>query len=348
MPQPDAAPVVHAAHALDLGVSTDGILTAEVAPLRARALRFRSKKGGTPQGRSGPRVHPEFDESMPGEYPVHLKEAIADMPTAPGVYIFHGEEGGLPLYIGKSVHLRNRVLSHLRNAQEARLWRQTRRISHQRTAGEIGALLLEARLIKEQQPLFNQKLRRNRQLCSLRLRHGQLEVVHAKEVNFATEDRLFGLFGSRRSALDALAQLADEHRLCLGALGLERLTLGKPCFRQMVNRCGGVCCGAESRQAHDARLSCALAALQVVCWPYSGAIGLVETCLQDPVFRQIHVVRNWCYLGTAPDEEEARALDSVAAGFDADSYKILCKPILCRQVDIIELSATDKGLSDGG
>lgn len=298
-------------------------------------------------GRSASRVHPEFHEPIPCEYPTHLKDAIANMPAAPGVYIFHGEEGGLPLYIGKSVHLRSRVLSHLRNEEEARLWHQTRRISYQRTAGEIGALLLEARLIKEQQPLFNQKLRRNRQLCSLRLRHGQLDVVHAKEVNFATEDRLFGLFGSRRSALEALAQLADEHRLCLGALGLERLTPGKPCFRQMVNRCGGACCGAEPRQAHDARLSGALAALQVVCWPYSGAIGLLETCPQDPVFRQIHVVRNWCYLGTAETEEDARTLDSVAAGFDADSYKILCKPVLCGQVDIIELSTADPGASDG-
>lgn len=47
--------------------------------------------------------------------------------------------------------------------------RQARRISWICTAGEMGALLLEARLIKEQQPLFNKRLRRNRQLCSLQL-----------------------------------------------------------------------------------------------------------------------------------------------------------------------------------
>jgi excinuclease Cho len=68
----------------------------------------------------------------------------AELPSGPGVYIFHGQEGALPLYIGKSVNLRSRVLSHLRNPDEANLLRQTRRISHIRTAGEIGALLLEA------------------------------------------------------------------------------------------------------------------------------------------------------------------------------------------------------------
>ncbi len=45
--------------------------------------------------------------------------------------------------------------------------RQSRRITWQRTAGELGALLLEARLIKEQQPLFNKRLRREQ--AALRL-----------------------------------------------------------------------------------------------------------------------------------------------------------------------------------
>jgi excinuclease Cho len=41
----------------------------------------------------------------------------------------------VPLYIGKSVNLRSRVLSHLRNGDEASLLRQTRRISHICTIG---------------------------------------------------------------------------------------------------------------------------------------------------------------------------------------------------------------------
>ncbi|HNE72228.1 MAG TPA: endonuclease, partial [Giesbergeria sp.] len=63
---------------------------------------------------------PEFDEARYYEYPEHLRAALADMPAAPGVYTFHGEEGDLPLYIGKSVNLRNRLLAHLRTPDEAR------------------------------------------------------------------------------------------------------------------------------------------------------------------------------------------------------------------------------------
>lgn len=90
----------------------------------------------------------------------------------------------MPLYIGKSVNIRSRVMSHLRTPDEASMLRQSRRITWIETAGELGALLLEARLIKEQQPLFNKRLRRNRQLCSLQVNAGKPQVVYAREVDF--------------------------------------------------------------------------------------------------------------------------------------------------------------------
>ena len=69
------------------------------------------------------RRRPEFEHARHSEYPTHLRDAIARLPCTPGVYLFHGEEGQLPLYIGKSVNLRSRVLSHLRNHEEASLLR---------------------------------------------------------------------------------------------------------------------------------------------------------------------------------------------------------------------------------
>jgi excinuclease Cho len=274
----------------------------------------------------------ESGNFTPYEYPAHLREAIEHLPQAPGVYVFHGEEGDLPLYIGKSVQLRSRVLSHFRTVSEARMLRQTRRISYVRTAGEVGALLLEAQMIKLQQPLWNQKLRRNRQLCSLSLRSDKPEVVYSKDVNFARESHLFGLFSSRHGALEMLRQLADEQKLCYGALGLEKLPPGKPCFRAMLHQCAGVCRGEESLDAHHARLFSRLADLQIACWPFGGAVGIVERF--EELF-EIHVVRNWAYLGSATSMDAAKQLDSPAAGFDADGYKILCKPILTGAAEVV-------------
>ncbi len=283
------------------------------------------------------RRRPEFDEVRHYEYPEHLRDSVEALPPLPGVYTFHGEPADkLPLYIGKSVNLRARVLSHLRNPDEARMLRQTRRISHQRTAGEVGALLLEASLIKQQQPLYNQKLRRSRQLCALRLSEaGRPEVVDARTHNFATTPDLFGLYSSRHAALDGLRHLADLHKLCYGALGLEKLAPGRGCFRAALHQCAGVCRGDESPAAHQQRLIEALETLRVACWPHAGAIGLRER--DEEGLAQIHVIRNWCYLGSADTLAQARALDQPAAGFDADGYKILCRPLLAGTADLLPL-----------
>ena len=267
------------------------------------------------------------------EYPDHLRAAMDDLPQCAGVYLFHGEREW-PLYIGKSVNIRNRVLSHLRNADEARLLRQTRRISCIPTAGEVGALLLEAQMIKEQQPLTNQRLRYTRGLCALQVRDQQVTIVSTDEVNFAVEPDLYGLFRGHRAAETALKQLADEHRLCLGLLGLERLPAGRACFRATVNKCSGACCGQESADSHAARLLEALDRLAVSCWPYPGAVAIVE---QDAHRTDYLVVRNWCYLGKAATLEDARKLDRVAAGFDADGYKILSRPIFSGRATIVPL-----------
>lgn len=278
-----------------------------------------------------PHTHHTEDTQALAVHAAHLREAVRQAPALPGVYTFHGQSGGLPLYIGKSVNLRARLLAHLRAPDEARMVRQTTRISHIRTAGEIGALLLEAQLIKREHPLFNQKLRRNRQLCALRLRSGVPEVVYAKDLDFAHAPDLFGLYASRHAALQALQDIADEHRLCHGLLGLEKLAPRKACFRSMVRRCAGACSGQESVQAHQERLRAGLQALRVNCWPYAGAVGMLERC-ED--LQQIHVLNHWCYLGSAATWAQARQLSTVAAGFDADGYRILVRPVLSQALEI--------------
>ena len=140
---------------------------------------------------SAPRL--EFEAAAIYEYPEHLRPWLEALPKLPGVYFFHGDSDAMPQYIGKSVNIRSRVLSHLRTPAEAAMLRQSRRITWVCTAGELGALLLEARLIKEQQPLFNKRLRRNRQLCSLLLQGGKPPVVYAREVVFSAQPRLYGL-----------------------------------------------------------------------------------------------------------------------------------------------------------
>ena len=282
---------------------------------------------------SAPRL--AFEASAIYEYPEHLRPSLEALPARPGVYTFHGDSETLPLYIGKSVNLRSRVLSHLRTPDEASMLRQSRRISWICTAGEIGALLLEAQMIKEQQPLFNKRLRRNRQLCSLLLTDGRPQVVYAKEIDFSTQAGLYGLFSSRRAALQALQAIADEQRLCYGLLGLEAVSRGRGCFRSALGRCAGACCGREPQEAHQQRLKASLSRLQLTCWPWRGAVALKE---QSSDLTQYHIIHNWLWLGSVSSLSEASRLTQLPASFDHDGYKILCRPLLAGTAEIIELA----------
>ncbi len=276
----------------------------------------------------------ECDPADIYQYPEHLRSFIDTLPAAPGVYVFHGDSEAMPLYIGKSVNIRSRVMSHFRTAEEARMLRQARRISYYPTAGEIGALLLEAQMIKQLQPLHNKRLRRSRQLCSIQLVNGMPLFVSAQEIDFAHAADLYGLFSSRHAAQQTLLDIGDTEFLCYSLLGLERVSHGRPCFRFHLGRCAGACCGKESPQEHYLRLTDALQQMRIFSWPYAGAVGLVE---QGAGLRQIHVVNNWYYLGSVENLSEASALDKAAKHFDRDGYKILSGPMLSGKHEIIEL-----------
>ena len=260
---------------------------------------------------------------------------VSALPRTSGVYIFKGE-GTLPLYIGKSVDIRSRVMSHFRAPDEARMMAQTRQIDVIETAGEIGALLLESRLIKQQNPLFNQRLRRIRSLCSIRLhdtQHGCVpHVVDSKQVNLGTTDGLYGLFSSRHAAQATLRELAQQHGLCLAVLGLEKTT-SRGCFGWQVKSCLGACVGQEDRATHDIRLMQALQDLRVAVWPFSGPIDVVETA---GTWVQKHRISRWCYVGThcSKHGDIGQLGEADGLNFDLDSYKILVKPILLNTVQL--------------
>lgn len=261
-------------------------------------------------------------------------DSLAALPRSAGVYIFRGE-GKLPLYIGKSVDIRSRVMSHLRAPDEASMIAQTRRIDFIETAGEIGALLLESRLIKEQNPLFNQRLRRIRTLCSIQLQQtpqGAVpQIVESKSVNLGSTQGLYGLFSSAHAANSKLKELAQQHLLCMGLLGLEK-TSKRGCFGLQIKTCLGACVGQEPRHTHDQRLLTALLDSQVEVWPFSGPVDLIE---ETDGWVQRHRVNNWCYLGTQCTSSGESSINDVKHhDFDLDSYKILVKPIMLRTVKV--------------
>jgi DNA polymerase-3 subunit epsilon len=275
--------------------------------------------------------------------PRHIERAEVDaIPEAPGVYLFWGEND-TPLYVGKSVTLRSRVLQHfsddLRSPREAQIAREIRRIEWRRTSGELGALLLESRLVKELSPAFNRALKRVTDLCGFVVDSAKIKLVQTEEITAETFPLLCGVFRTKRAALAALRELADAHGLCLRTLGFERSGKGA-CFRHQIKRCVGVCAGREDAHLHHARAAAALTGLKTHAWPWRGPIGVVEEDAEREAV-EIHVVHNWCLLGSARAENEVAELleGSGRARFDLDQYKILARHLTAKRNRIIELRA---------
>ena len=85
--------------------------------------------------------------------PSQLDRAQVDaLPEGPGVYVFEDGDGN-PLYVGKSVTVKRRVMSHFASdyerGAELKLAQQVKRLRAIPTAGELSALLLESEMVKE-------------------------------------------------------------------------------------------------------------------------------------------------------------------------------------------------------
>jgi DNA polymerase-3 subunit epsilon len=274
--------------------------------------------------------------------PAHIDRAVIDaIPEAPGVYLFYGE-GGMPLYVGKSISLRSRVLAHfssgLRSQKATELTRDVRRIDWQRTVGELGALLREAKLVKELQPAYNRQLRRPESLCGFVFDMKQLRLAQSHEIDGETLPYVYGLFRSRRDALQALRGLADEHGWCLQTLGFDTPVRPNGCWRFQLGKCAGACAGKENIHVHHGRVAEALARLKGIDWPHCGPLGIVERDRYREA-TEVHVVDRWCYLGAASsDAELAELLESARQPrFDYDHYKILARHLGKKNVRTIKL-----------
>ena len=289
-----------------------------------------------------------FNELLKGStLPTGLDATLLDdLPESPGIYLFFGESA-LPLYIGKSINIRARVMSHFSSdhasTKEMRIGQEVKHVEWIETAGEFSALLLESRLVKERQPIYNRQLRRERQLCSWRIATSSntkplVSLVDEDEFDPSNIGQLFGTFRSKRQAVEVLRQIVDTHHLCVKLMGLE--TGGGACFGYQLKRCLGVCAGKEKPEMHYLRLQQALASHRLKSWPYEGPIGIRES---DSLSAKtaVHVFQNWCHIGTVNEESELHELmeSRTAQTFDLDTYRLLAKELGKSTTQIIKFGA---------
>jgi DNA polymerase-3 subunit epsilon len=127
--------------------------------LCANAMTVREALAATaPRKRPSRRRGAQVGAPAFGRVPVAKRPDTAHLVRGPGVYVFRDGEGK-PLYVGKSVDVRARVRQHFTTGAP---WTgRAEQVDCEATHSELGALLLEHRLIRALKPPANVKMVRD-------------------------------------------------------------------------------------------------------------------------------------------------------------------------------------------
>jgi DNA polymerase-3 subunit epsilon len=212
-------------------------------PPRRRASRAGATDGGPDRRRGRRRSHPGPDCSA--------------LPDGPGVYIFRNAEGQA-LYVGKSVALRTRARAHFAPSAPPAPWRaQAATVEHEQTASELGALLVEHRLIRRLCPPGNARAKHADPYVWLRCRfdvaYPVLEVAGAPAPGHAVS---VGPLRGRAGAVELMEQLNSLFGLrhCGRRLKLRE----HPSAYGQMGRCLSPCLNDLDPNLYRARLDAAL------------------------------------------------------------------------------------------
>jgi DNA polymerase-3 subunit epsilon len=178
------------------------------------------------------------------------------------VYYFYDGDDQI-LYVGKSVNIKKRVLSHFHPKEKkkwAELWKNVHSISYEETGSELVALLLESQEIKELQPPIN---------------HAQKRVVFRYGIFDSENEEGYKLLSIKRKNKEENAPLleirnyhegkrlllrqAKKHELCQCLMGLHRLN-GR-CFHYQIKNCRGSAMGFEPPEEYNGRVQTAMESL---------------------------------------------------------------------------------------
>jgi excinuclease ABC subunit C len=160
--------------------------------------------------------------SWPSQQIVLDKKNIKKLPAANGVYMFVYKRE--VLYVGKSVNLKARLLSHLESAKtdrkEAKIITNSERIKYFLTDSEFKALILEAELIRTYHPKYNIRWKDDKSYLYIKITKNDYPKIFIVRKEKDPKAFLFGPFPSVRSVQNLLRQIRKQ-----------------PCFYSQIGLC---------------------------------------------------------------------------------------------------------------
>lgn len=188
-----------------------------------------------------------------------IKETLAVLPNAPGVYIMHDAQGKV-IYVGKAVILKNRVRSYFRPASQVSpkvraINAHVASIETIVTASEMEALILECNLIKKYRPRYNIDLKDDKTYPYLKItvQEAYPRMVLTRRV-LKDGARYYGPFADAGALRDTMKLI----RTMFPLRHCRNLNARRPCLQYHLHRCLAPCTGkvpvSEYRQLVDSVL----------------------------------------------------------------------------------------------
>jgi excinuclease ABC subunit C len=186
-----------------------------------------------------------------------LSEKLAALPSQPGVYVFRDRRGDV-LYVGKAKRLDQRVRSHFQDPEalgpkQVALIRKVHDFEFIAVESEIDALLLEATLVREQQPPYNIRLKDDKRYPYVRVSwdepYPRLTLVRRQARDGA---RYFGPY-TEVKGLRQLLRMTRSIFPMRSCRDIEsHIAAKRECLDFHIGRCTGPCIAAQSREDYRA------------------------------------------------------------------------------------------------
>ncbi len=163
------------------------------------------------------------------------RDSIKKLDSHIGIYIF--KEKNKPTYVGKSVNIKARLLSHLENAKihpkERRLIDTADEIETIQTDSEFKALLLEAELIKTYRPKYNVRWKDDKSYLYIKVSVKEnYPKISLSRKERDGKSRYFGPFSSTQNVYEILREIRKIFPFCM------QNKIGRlPCFYSKIGLC---------------------------------------------------------------------------------------------------------------
>jgi len=172
---------------------------------------------------------------------VKLKEKVARLPELPGVYIFKDGAGKI-IYIGKAKSLKKRVQTYFSRDLSTKTQAMIEKIAdleYQLTPSEAQAQILEASLVKENQPQYNISLKDDKSFPLIRISDEDFPIVSLYRRKKAIAHDTARYFGPYTNVA-LLRQAFKVMRKVFGFRSCKTLP-GKMCLYGRIKLCPAPC-----------------------------------------------------------------------------------------------------------